>query len=81
MRSPREAVEFFRDTFDSYYETAKNEGPQSMTFGIHPYLSCYPDRIVAIDKMIAYMKSFPEVWLTNYAGLAEWWIENYVKNI
>jgi len=78
QRSPREAVEFFRDTFDGYYELAKQEGAQSLTFGLHPYISCYPDRIGAIEKMLAYMKSFPGVWLTTYEKLAQWWKENYV---
>lgn len=78
QRGPREAVEFFRDTFDAYYDTAKREGAQALTFGIHPYLSCYPDRIAAIDKMIAYMKSFPDVWFPTYDTLAQYWKDNYV---
>jgi peptidoglycan/xylan/chitin deacetylase (PgdA/CDA1 family) len=78
QRGPREAVEFFRDTFDCYYETAKREGAQSLTFGIHPFISCWPDRIVAIERMIAYMKGFPDVWLTTYGNLARWWKENYL---
>ena len=81
QRSPREAVKFFRDTFDCYYETAKREGAQALVFGIHPYLSGYPDRIVAIDKMIAYMKSFPDVWFPTLNTLAQYWKENYVENI
>ncbi len=81
QRSPREAVEFFQNTFDGYYETAKREGAQSLTFGIHPYISCYPDRIGAIERMIAYMKGFPDVWLTTYDRLAKWWKENYLKNV
>lgn len=80
QRSPREAVEFFRDTFDSYYETAKREGAQSFTFGIHPYMSCYPDRIRAIDRMIAYMKSFPDVCFLTYDNLAQYWKENYLQS-
>ncbi len=78
QRNPREAVEFFRETFDAYYATAIREGAQAMTYGIHPYLSCYPDRIEAIAKMIAYMKSCPEVWFPTYDTLAQYWKDNYV---
>ena len=81
QRSPQEAVKFFRDTFDGYYETAKREGAQSLTFGIHPYISCYPDRIGAIEKMIAYMKDFPGVWFSTYDALAQWWKKNYLQSI
>lgn len=49
-----------------------------MTYGIHPSLSCYPDRIAAIDKMIAHMKSFPDVWFPTYDTLAQYWKDNYV---
>ncbi len=80
QRGPREVVEFFRDTFDAYYETAKREGAQSLTFGIHPFMSCTPDRIGAVERMIAYMKSFPDVWFTTFLGLAEWWKENYLQS-
>jgi peptidoglycan/xylan/chitin deacetylase (PgdA/CDA1 family) len=78
QRGPRDVVEFFKDTFDGYYDTAKREGAQSLTFGIHPFISCWPDRIGAIEKMVAYMKGFPDVWLTSYANLAQWWKENYL---
>ncbi len=81
QRGPREALEFFKDTFDAYYETAKREGSQSFTFGIHPFMSCIPDRIGTIDKMIAHMKSCPDVWFTTFGSLAQWWRENYVKNV
>lgn len=78
VRSPREAVEFFQDTFDGYYETANRERAMLLSFVIHPFLSCTPDRIGAIDRMISYMKGFPGVWLINCGGIARWWRENYL---
>lgn len=78
-RGPREAVEFFQDNFDYYYETAKQEGAQLLTFGIHPFMACIPERIGAVEEMVAYMKSFPDVWLTTYDTLAQWWKENYLN--
>ena len=78
QRSCREVEEFFQDTFDRYYETANLEAAQCLTFGIHPFMSCVPDRIRAIERMIAYMKGFPGVWFANYRTLAQWWREKYV---
>jgi peptidoglycan/xylan/chitin deacetylase (PgdA/CDA1 family) len=78
QRSPREAVQFFQDTFDGYYETTKQEGALSLTFGLHPFMCCLPDRIGATERMIAYMKGFSDVWFTNYGDLAKWWKENYL---
>lgn len=78
LRSSREAVRFFQDTFDDYYETASVEYPQSLTFGIHPFNSCLPDRARALESMIRYMKGFQRVWFTPYLGIAQWWKDNYL---
>lgn len=78
LRSSREAVRFFEDTFSDYYETAKVEWPQSLTLGIHPFNSCLPDRVRALDSMIRYMKGFRGVWFTTYSELAQWWKDNYL---
>lgn len=78
LRSSREAVRFFQDTFDDYYETAKIEGPQSLTFSIHPFNSCLPDRARALESMIRYMKGFHGVWFTTCLELAQWWKDNYL---
>lgn len=78
LRSSREAVRFFQDTFDDYYETARLEWPQSLTLGIHPFNSCLPDRARALDSMIRYMKGFRGVWFTTYLELAQWWKDNYL---
>lgn len=78
QRSSREAVQFFKDSFDDYYETAKMEGYGTLEFGIHPFCSCLPDRIRALDRMITYMKGFPKVWFSTYGELEQWWRKNYL---
>lgn len=79
QRCAREAVEFFEDTFDGYYETAKRECPQLITFVIHPYTSCIPERIGALDKMISYIKGCPDVWNPTYIELAKYWKDTYLS--
>ena len=79
QRSAREAVAFFEDTFDGYYETAKREWPQLITFVIHPYTSCIPERIGALDRMISYMKGSPDVWFPTYIELAQYWKDTHLS--
>jgi len=79
QRSAAQAVDFFRDAFDGYYETATREWPQLITFVIHPYTSCTPERIGALDRMIAYMKGCPDVWFPTYIELARYWKETYLS--
>lgn len=78
QRSHREAVIFFQDTFDAYFETAQLEGAQLLSFTVHPYMTCIPERIGAFDKMLSYVKGFPEVWFTTDRKINEWWRENYL---
>jgi hypothetical protein len=78
QRSHREAAQFFQDTFDAYLETAQREWPQLISIVIHPYMSCIPERIGALDRMFSYMKGFPEVWFTTCIDLARYWKENYL---
>jgi hypothetical protein len=78
QRSAGEAFEFFKDTFDGYCETAKREWPQLITFVIHPYTSCTPERIGALYRMISYMQSRSDVWFPTYIELARYWKETYL---
>ena len=79
QRSSRQAVEFFEDTFDGYYKTAKREHPQMITFVIHPHTSCTPERIGALDRMISYMKNCPDVWFATYIEISRYWRQTYLS--
>ncbi|MFO1317905.1 MAG: polysaccharide deacetylase family protein [Burkholderiales bacterium] len=78
QRGAREAADFFCEAFDGYYETARREWPQLITVVIHPYTSCIPDRIHALDRIIAYMKGCPDVWFPTYIELAQYWKKTYL---
>jgi peptidoglycan/xylan/chitin deacetylase (PgdA/CDA1 family) len=79
QRSAAQAADFYRDAFDGYYETANREWPQLITFVIHPYTSCTPERIGALEKMISYMKGCPDVWFPTYIELARFWKDTYLS--
>ena len=77
-RDPEPAFEYFRHTFDAYYETAGRETRTMMRYGIHPFVSCTPDRIVFHDKALRYMKGFDDVWFARHKDIAQWWKDNFI---
>lgn len=79
LRGPSTAFEYFRKTFDAYYQTAITEAPTIMMYGITPYWGCWPDRVVFHDKALKYMKGFKDVWFARHRDVAQWWRENYLQ--
>ncbi|MBI3940239.1 MAG: polysaccharide deacetylase family protein [Acidobacteria bacterium] len=79
FRSGQEAVEFLKDSFDSYYKLGQEEYPGSLLYGIHTYRSCIPDRISVHERMFDYMKKFEGIWWARYADMAEHWMKNYLQ--
>ena len=78
LRSGKEAKEFVKDFFDSYYDLGKTEYPGSLTYGIHPMSSCIPDRIGVHDYFFDYILEHKDVWVARYVDMAEHWMENYM---
>lgn len=74
---PESAAEYFKEVLDLYLESAEAE-PLLLVFGIHPPKGCLPDRIRAVGQILKLLKSHPQVWLTHYKPLAEYWQKNYV---
>ena len=73
---PPAAAEYFNEVLDLYLETAE-DWPVLLTFGIHPYTGCVPDRVRAVDRILQTLKSHPKVWMTRYGTLAEYWRKSY----
>ncbi len=77
--SPSQAFAHFQDTVDAYLETGSETGEALlMTWGVHPFLGSLPDRIRALDKMLAYMRSLGNaIWIARFRDIAEFWMKNY----
>ncbi len=73
-----EAVKYMKSFFDARYEAAR-EKPALVTFGCHPYVSGRPDRTLVIKHFLRYITGFPDVWVTDFEGIAEWWSEKKVS--
>ena len=79
FRSGRDALEFVKDLFDSYYALGQQEYPGSLTYGIHPMRSCIPDRIGVHQRALEYMKTYQDVWWARYEDMADHWMANYMN--
>jgi len=62
---PRELGRIWRDEFDGAYSSG---GVFQLV--MHPHLIGHYSRLVVLDQLIAYMRTFPDVWFTTHANLA-----------
>lgn len=76
--SPRTAVEYVKETLDAYVERSKEE-LLMMQLGNHPFVGSHPDRLVALDRILTYVKSLPGVWICTYKDIAEYWKNTYIS--
>ncbi len=77
-KSGQEALEYAKYFFDLHYKEGARI-PQYFAFSMHPYVSGRLDRAQALEEFIKYVKTFPDVWITRYLDIAEWWKEKYVE--
>ena len=63
--SPASVLEIFKAEFDG----AVREGGLFL-LTLHPHISGHRSRIVILEKLIDYIKSFPDVWFATHAEIA-----------
>ena len=78
LRSPAEADDYFRSTFDSYLQTAKDKGSLYFEFGIHPFVSCLPDRIQSLYSIVQMLVRSEDVEIMTMGAVADYWHRTYV---
>lgn len=76
LRSVDQAKSYFEAALSAYSLTAHREGILSLEFGIHPFSSCIPDRIVAIDWIFGHIRDQDDAWICNNIEMARWWKSN-----
>jgi peptidoglycan/xylan/chitin deacetylase (PgdA/CDA1 family) len=64
--SPRELGRIWRDEFDASYATG---GTFQLT--MHPHIIGHRSRIAMLDELLTYIRTFPDVWFTTHASLAD----------
>jgi peptidoglycan/xylan/chitin deacetylase (PgdA/CDA1 family) len=63
--APRELGRIWRDEFDASYAEG---GTFELT--MHPHIIGHRSRLAMLDELLAYIRSFDDVWFTTHAGLA-----------
>lgn len=73
------ADEFYlyaKDSFDYLYKESETT-PRMLSIGLHLRIIGRPGRIRAVEKLIEYVKRFPEVWITRRVDIAKWWVKQF----
>lgn len=68
-----------RDQFDVLYREAEQTG-KVMSICLHPFLISLPFRSLYLDRALEYIVSHDGVWLTTGGEIADYYIENYMRN-
>ena len=64
--SPNSVLEIFKSEFDGAF---KEGGLFLLT--LHPHISGHRSRIVILEELIDYIKSFPDVWFATHSEIAQ----------
>lgn len=69
----------YQSTLENWIYEFEGHYRYGLCFGLmlHPQVIGKPGRVQMLEKLIQYMKSFPDVWFATGEEIAQWWQENY----
>lgn len=76
MFTANDFFEYVRDAFDTLYE----EGailPKMMSVGLHCRIIGRSGRAQGLDRFLAHVRKFPDVWIASRNDIARFWLEKY----
>ncbi|MGI9423571.1 MAG: allantoinase PuuE, partial [Hyphomicrobiaceae bacterium] len=59
--------------FDMLYEEGQTQ-PKMMSVGLHPRLIGHPARAMGLQRLLDYVTTKPDVWITRRIDIAQHWI-------
>jgi peptidoglycan/xylan/chitin deacetylase (PgdA/CDA1 family) len=71
-----EFYQYAKDSFDYLYQESESTA-RMFSIGLHLRIIGRPGRIGALEKLIAYIRRFPEVWIARRVDIANWWIKHF----
>ena len=74
--NPRDWFEAYKDTFDYLYN---NEPTSYLNVTVHCHFGGRPLVAAHIDKILKYIRGFPGVWLVRHDELAQWVLDNKIR--
>lgn len=64
------------DAFDALYrESARS--PRMMSVGLHPRIIGRPGRILGLDRFLAHVRDYKDVWIAPRTEIARFWAERF----
>jgi peptidoglycan/xylan/chitin deacetylase (PgdA/CDA1 family) len=63
---------FVKDAFDMLYDEGARQ-PKMMSVGLHPRLIGHPARASGLKRLLDYVSSRPDVWITRRVDIARHW--------
>ena len=67
--NPRDWYDVYKDTFDYLYA---NEAMSYLNITLHCHFGGRPLMAAQVDRILKYIRGFPDVWLVRHDELAEW---------
>ncbi len=74
--NPRDWHDVYKDTFDYLYD---NEPTSYLNITMHCHFGGRPLMAAQVDRILKYIKGFPNVWLVRHDELAEWIKSNKIS--
>ncbi len=67
--NPRDWFEVYKDTFDYLYA---NEPTSLLNITVHCHFGGRPLMAAQVDRILKYLRGFPDVWFVRHDELAQW---------
>jgi len=76
MFTANDFFEYVRDAFNTLYEEGATL-PKMMSVGLHCRIIGRPGRAQGLDRFLAHVRKFPDVWIAKRNDIARFWLEQY----
>jgi allantoinase len=74
--NPRDWYDVYQDTFDYLY---RNEPTSYLNITVHCHFGGRPLIAAQIDRILKYIRGFPDVWIVRHDELAQWILDNGIR--
>jgi peptidoglycan/xylan/chitin deacetylase (PgdA/CDA1 family) len=74
--NPRDWYDVYQDTFDYLY---RNEPTSYLNITVHCHFGGRPLIAAQIDRILKYIRGFPDVWIVRHDELAQWILDNRIR--
>jgi len=74
--NPRDWYDVYQDTFDYLH---RNERTSYLNITVHCHFGGRPLIAAQIDRILKYIRAFPDVWIVRHDELAQWVLDNGIR--